>query len=78
MQQVKCGLQRCPVTAILRPRQAGKTTSARAIGQRENAEYLLRNPRSGSGFACFEPFCGHSAVSEVTGIEVDKQRKDRW
>lgn len=38
--QVEYGLKHSPVTAILGPRQCGKTTLARAIGQRESAVYF--------------------------------------
>lgn len=38
--QVEYGLKHSPVTAILGPRQCGKTTLAREIGQRENAVYF--------------------------------------
>lgn len=38
--QVEYGLKHSPVTAILGPRQSGKTTLAREIGRRENAVYF--------------------------------------
>ncbi|MCX6927015.1 MAG: ATP-binding protein [Verrucomicrobia bacterium] len=43
--QVKYGLKRNPVTAILGPRQCGKTTLAREIGRQEKAAYFdLEDP----------------------------------
>jgi hypothetical protein len=45
LRQVEYGLKRNPVTAILGPRQCGKTTLAREIGRRENATYFdLEDP----------------------------------
>jgi hypothetical protein len=45
LQQVKYGLKRSPVTAILGPRQCGKTTLAREIGRQEKAAYFdLEDP----------------------------------
>ncbi len=40
LRQVEYGLKRYAVTAILGPRQCGKTTLAREIGRREQAVYL--------------------------------------
>jgi hypothetical protein len=40
VRQVEYGLTHSPVTAILGPRQCGKTTLAREIGRRENAVYF--------------------------------------
>lgn len=43
--QVNYGLKRSPVTAILGPRQCGKTTLARDIGRREGSAYFdLEDP----------------------------------
>ena len=45
LEQVKYGLKRSPVTAILGPRQCGKTTLAREIGRQEKAAYFdLEDP----------------------------------
>ena len=45
LQQVEYSLKRNPVTAILGPRQSGKTTLAREIGRQENAAYFdLEDP----------------------------------
>ncbi len=45
LRQVEYGLQRNPVTAILGPRQCGKTTLAKEVGRRENAVYFdLEDP----------------------------------
>ena len=45
LRQVEYGLKRNPVTAILGPRQCGKTTLAREVGRRENAVYFdLEDP----------------------------------
>ena len=40
LRQVEYSLKRNPVTAILGPRQCGKTTLAREIGRQENAAYF--------------------------------------
>ncbi|MBK9138902.1 MAG: ATP-binding protein [Verrucomicrobia bacterium] len=40
IRQIEYGLKHSPVTAILGPRQCGKTTLAREIGRRENAVYF--------------------------------------
>ncbi len=45
LRQVEYGLKRNPVTAILGPRQCGKTTLAKEVGRRENAVYFdLEDP----------------------------------
>jgi len=45
LRQVEYSLKRNPVTAILGPRQCGKTTLAREIGRQENAAYFdLEDP----------------------------------
>ncbi len=45
MHQVEYGLKRSPVTAIVGPRQCGKTTLAKEIGRRESATYFdLEDP----------------------------------
>ncbi len=45
LRQVEYGLKLNPVTAILGPRQCGKTTLAREVGRRENATYFdLEDP----------------------------------
>lgn len=45
LRQIEYGLQRNPVTAILGPRQCGKTTLARQIGRQHGAAYFdLENP----------------------------------
>jgi len=45
LRQVEYSLKRNPVTAILGPRQSGKTTLAREIGRQENAAYFdLEDP----------------------------------
>lgn len=45
LRQVEYGLKRNAVTAILGPRQCGKTTLAKEVGRRENAVYFdLENP----------------------------------
>jgi hypothetical protein len=44
--QIQFGLQHSPVTAILGPRQCGKTTLAREVGRRQNAAYFdLEDPQ---------------------------------
>jgi predicted AAA+ superfamily ATPase len=46
LRQVEYSLKRNPVTAILGPRQCGKTTLAREIGRQENAAYFdLEDPQ---------------------------------
>ena len=46
IRQVDYGLRHSPVTAILGPRQCGKTTLAKDIGRRETAAYFdLEDPR---------------------------------
>lgn len=50
--QVEYSLERNPVTAILGPRQCGKTTLAREIGRQENAVYFdLEDPNDQSRLA---------------------------
>ena len=45
LRQVEYSLKRNPITAILGPRQSGKTTLAREIGRQENAAYFdLEDP----------------------------------
>lgn len=45
LERVRYGLRRSPVTAILGPRQCGKTTLAKEIGLQEHAAYFdLENP----------------------------------
>jgi predicted AAA+ superfamily ATPase len=45
LEQVQYGLKRNPVTAILGPRQCGKTTLGREIGRQEKAAYFdLEDP----------------------------------
>lgn len=68
--QVKYGLKRSPVTAILGPRQCGKTTLARDIGRREGSAYFdLEDPNDQAKLAnpqlVLEAACGVVILDEI-------------
>lgn len=68
--QVNYGLKRSPVTAILGPRQCGKTTLARDIGRREGAAYFdLEDPNDQAKLAnpqlVLEAACGVVILDEI-------------
>jgi len=63
IKQVQEGLHSSPVTALLGPRQCGKTTLARTIAASEHGTYLdLENPRDlksiRAGTDCFGSIAG--------------------
>jgi hypothetical protein len=72
LRRVEYGLKRSPVTAILGPRQCGKTTLAREIGRQVNAVYFdLEDPndqaRLGNPQLVLEALRGVVILDEIQG-----------
>lgn len=73
LRQVEYGLKHNPVTGILGPRQCGKTTLAKEIGQRVDASYFdLENPTDQARLA--NP---QSALESLRGVVILDEIKRR-